>query len=230
MIGKPDDKSTPLGIYDRNRGTQITGIEVAGIALSLLWLLGCGLFFLFMPASDALAGEGATGALGFLITILAMFMPVGMILVATIAARASRVMREESQRLQAAIDAIRQSYLTQAQGRALVNEPSVARKLDEIAAATRKTETELAKFTSTRPQATPLRPKPAAPARNTTEHQGDLPLGTPAEEIGPPLSREDFIRALNFPETAEDEVGFAALRKALRDRQAAQLGRPVRMC
>ena len=41
--------------------------------------------------------------------------------------------------------------------------------------------------------------------------------------MGPPLSREDFIRAMNFPETAEDEEGFAALRKALRDRQAAQL-------
>ena len=220
MVGRNDGKSTPLGIYDRTRASQITSIEVIAIALSLIWLLACGLFFMLVPAADA-PDEG--GALRFMMTILAMFMPVAMIWVAATAARASRVMREESQRLQAAIDAIRQAYVAQSQGRALTSEPSVARKLDEIAAATRKTETALAKFTSTRPQTSPLRPKPEAAARNGAEDQAALPLGTPAEEMGPPLSREDFIRAMNFPETAEDEAGFAALRKALRDRQAAQL-------
>jgi len=220
MVGKQDSKSTPLGIYDRSRAAQITSIEVIAIALSLVWLLGCGLFFMFVPASDT---PNESGALRFLMTIMAMFMPVAMIWVAATAARDSRVMREESQRLQAAIDAIRQAYVAQSQGRALTSGPSVARKLDEIAAATRKTETAMAKFTSIRPQTTPLRPTPAPLARNEAEHQADLPLGTPAEELGPPLSREDFIRALNFPETADDELGFAALRKALRDRQAAQL-------
>ncbi|MEP1911605.1 MAG: hypothetical protein ABJJ33_07610, partial [Nitratireductor sp.] len=38
-----------------------------------------------------------------------------------------------------------------------------------------------------------------------------------------PLSAEDFTRALNFPETAEDKAGFDALRRALKDRSAAQL-------
>ena len=32
-----------------------------------------------------------------------------------------------------------------------------------------------------------------------------------------------MVRALNFPETAEDEDGFAALRRALKDRSAGQL-------
>ncbi len=220
MVGKQDGNSTPPGIYDRTRSSQMTSIEVIAIALSLLWLLGCGLFFLFTPASQS---TDDSGALRFMMTVLAIFMPVAMIWVGATAARASRIMREESQRLQAAIDAIRHAYVSQSQGRALSSEPSVARKLDEIAAATRKTETALAKFTSIRPQATPMRPKPEAPAQSGAEHQAALPLGTPAEEMGPPLSREDFIRAMNFPETAEDEEGFAALRKALRDRQAAQL-------
>ena len=220
MVGKQDGNSTPPGIYDRARSPQMTSIEVIAIALSLLWLLGCGLFFLFTPASNA---SDDSGALRFMMTVLAIFMPVAMIWVGATAARASRIMREESQRLQAAIDAIRQAYVGQSQGRALSSEPSVARKLDEIAAATRKTETALAKFTSIRPQTTPLRAKPETPAQSSAEHQAALPLGTPADEMGPPLSREDFIRAMNFPETAEDEEGFAALRKALRDRQAAQL-------
>ena len=55
------------------------------------------------------------------------------------------------------------------------------------------------------------------------EDQGLLELGTSADELAPPLSHADLIRAMHFPETAEDQEGFNALRKALKDRQASQL-------
>jgi hypothetical protein len=158
--------------------------------------------------------------LRFLVTMLAVFMPVGMIWVAATAARSSRVMREESQRLQAAIDAIRQAYIAQAQSGVSGGEASVSRKLDEIAAATRKTETVLATFSSRREgERKNSQPVPAP----TQDDQPALALGTSAEDIAPPLGSEDFIRALNFPETAEDREGFAALRRALKNRQSAQL-------
>jgi type II secretory pathway pseudopilin PulG len=152
-------------------------------------------------------------------TMLAIFMPVAMIWVAATAARASRVMREESQRLQTAIDAIRQAYIAQSQGRDLSNEPSVSRKLDEIAAAARKTETTF----TTRRDAASEPSRSTTPSVVATDDQPALALGTTAEDITPPLATEDFIRAMNFPETAEDEVGFAALRRALKDREASQL-------
>ncbi|MEP5010461.1 MAG: hypothetical protein ABJR08_15125, partial [Roseobacter sp.] len=63
-------------------------------------------------------------------------------------------------------------------------------------------------------------PPPAPPA---AEDQPALALGTQAADMAPPLAIDDFVRALNFPETAEDEVGFAALRRALKDRTSAQL-------
>ncbi len=84
-----------------------------------------------------------------------------MIWVAATAARSSRVMREESQRLQAAIDAIRHAYVAQAQRSAIGPEPSVARKLDEIAATARKTETALATF---RHRAATATSRPHSPA------------------------------------------------------------------
>lgn len=211
-------RSTPLGIYDRPAGMRVTSIEIAAIGLSCAWLVVSAFFALRLPpaASVELAG------LRFLLTALAIFLPVAMIWVAATAARASRVMREESARLQAAIDAIRQAYLAQAQGRMSGNEPSVARKLDEIAAAARKTETALATFATSRDRvSTAIRPKPPEPTQIDTQVQ--LPLGTTAEDMAPPLDRADFIRALNFPDTAEDEQGFAALRKALADREARQL-------
>lgn len=215
-----EGKPTPLGIYDKPKRATITGIEMIAIALSVLWLLGAAVFFLTLPSQPA---QGDAGGLRFLMTMLAIFMPVAMIWVAATAARASRVMREESQRLQAAIDAIRQTYVAQSQGRAPNMEPSVARKLDEIAAAQKKTETTLAQFSTKREPARVRKPQDANNNAETPMDQPSLALGTQAEELAPPLAREDFIRALNFPENAEDRDGFDALRRALQDRKASQL-------
>ncbi|WP_298858143.1 hypothetical protein [uncultured Sulfitobacter sp.] len=210
-------RPTPLGIYDKARSDGITGIEIIAIILSSIWLLGCLIFFVFMTQPPVPEGQGG---LRFLMTMLAVFMPVAMIWVGATAARASRVMREESQRLQAAIDAIRHAYIAQQQGGNLRSEPSVSRKLDEIAAATRKTETALATFSTRREEA----PRAAQPAiAPPSEDQPTLALGTQSTDLAPQVEIDDLIRALNFPETAEDEAGFAALRRAMKDRNAAQL-------
>jgi hypothetical protein len=184
-------------------------------------MLATAVFFLVLEPRGAFAESG--GPLHFVMVMLAVFVPVAMIWVAATAARSSRVMREESQRLQSAIDAIRHAYVAQNQSRNAIAEPSVARKLDEIAAAQRKTETALATFSSTRqPQQTRPAPKPAETPAGA-DGQVALPLGTTAEDLQPPLERDDFIRALNFPENANDKEGFAALRRALKDRPTAQL-------
>ena len=216
-------RPTPLGLYDKPRAPSVTGIEIAAVLLSLAWLGGAMLFFMLVPGD---AGN-SVDSLRFLMTMLAIFMPVGMIWVAATAARASRVMREESHRLQAAIDAIRQAYLSQNQRGAMAMDPSVQKKLDEIAEATRKAETALAIFSSVREREAAAVPRTAVPASPVVmtgdDGQTSLELGTPAEALVPPPPMSDFIRALNFPETAEDEEGFAALRRALRDRKSAQL-------
>ncbi|MDA5558322.1 hypothetical protein [Shimia sp. MMG029] len=222
MKDETQSQSTPLGIYEKPLQPKITVIEWIAVGATFAWLLGAVVFFMILPGNPFDHSDGVA----FLMTLFTVFMPVAMIWVAATAARSSRVMREESARLQAAIDAMRRTYVLQAQGAQAAQgvEPSVTKKLDEIAAATRKTETALATFSSSRDRTDSIR-KPASP--DTPEHaqidQGTLALGTPAEDLSPPLARSDFIQALNFPENAEDADGFAALRKALRDRQAAQL-------
>jgi hypothetical protein len=211
-------RPTALGIYDKPRHDTITSIEVIALALSGVWLLGAAFFFLILREEGT--SEDGAQSLRFLMTMLAIFMPVAMIWVAATAAKASRVMREESQRLQSSIDAIRQAYIAQQQGQNLRTEPSVTRKLDEIAAAARKTETALATFQSRRDESG--RPK-AQPELLSGDDQPALELGTQAIDMAPLLSNDDFVRALNFPETAEDEAGFASLRRALKDRSTSQL-------
>jgi len=198
-------------------------IELAAAILSLLWLGGAALWFLVLGPVDG-AGGHPGAALHFMTVSIVVFMPVAMLWVAAVAARASRTMREESARLRAAIDGIRDAYLTQNRAVGATVDKTVAQKLDEIVAAQRKTETALATFSSIRarePEPRPVRPAPPPPA--AIGDQVVLPLGTPAEEIAPPLERPDFIRALNFPESPEDKAGFIALRRALKDRPTAQL-------
>ncbi len=207
---QPDQESerpTSLGIYDRPQRPSVTSIEIAAGVLSVIWLV-VSVLFLVLP--DQTQGGG------FIVTLLAVFLPVAMIWVAATAMRASRVMREESARLQTAIDAIRQAYVVQQQRAASSYEPTVSKKLDEIAAVTKKAEDALATFSSKRRE--PLQVAPPAPGGQTS-----LALGTTAEEITPPLTTDTFIRALNFPETEKDTEGFTALRMALKDRKASKL-------
>ncbi|CAD0184118.1 hypothetical protein RUESEDTHA_00996 [Ruegeria sp. THAF57] len=202
------ERPTTLGIYDKPATPSVTEIEIVAIALSVIWLI-VSVVFLVLPGKV----EGGS----FVVTLLAVFMPVAMIWVAATSMRASRVMREESARLQTAIDAIRQAYVVQQQRAASGYEPAVTKKLDEIAQTAKKTESALATFSTQRTE----------PARSTinsgTGDQTSLELGTQADDIAPRLSTGVFIRALNFPETQEDTEGFDALRLALKDRKTAQL-------
>ena len=216
-MANKDAQKPEMGIYHKpDDEARITATEVIAAVLSLLWLLGAGVFFLTLGG-----GDSDFDSIRFVMMLIAIFMPIAMIWVGALAVRASVTMREESRRLQSAISAMRQTYLAQQQGGAA--NQSVEKKLEEIAAAQRKTETTLAMFTSIRPAAVPPEDKLAIPAPVTADGQASFALGTPSETLAPPLSVADFIRALNFPETADDKEGFRALRRALSDRKVSQL-------
>ncbi|SLN59824.1 hypothetical protein ROJ8625_03029 [Roseivivax jejudonensis] len=223
MADEHSARTTPIGVYDRTQPGEDapSSGEIAAAALCALWVLLAGGYFLVF-------GTGGADGLRFALVLMTIFLPVAMIWVAATAMRATRILRAESARLQAAVDALRHAYVSQAQaGRSEPQGSAITRKLDEIAAAQRKTETTLAVFTSTRsaprPATASAAPPATVPAPAEAAAQPTLALGTSAEDTAPALPRADLIRALNFPETAEDTEGFAALRRALKDRQAAQL-------
>lgn len=218
--GRPSDPGlAPAAEPDRSgRATEI----VAGL-LSVGWVVAVLAYILVSPPGDDVR------TLGLVMTLLIVFLPLALIWVAVITLRSVRDLRAEAARLQAAVDAMRASYVqTSSQMQAAALKPSVEKKLDEIAAATKQAETVLATFTSRR-DATLTQPSAdrkaalAMPQPDPEAEEPRLALGTPAEEMRPPLSMADFIRALNFPESPEDKEGFRALRLALEDRSVAKL-------
>ncbi|MEM7296070.1 MAG: hypothetical protein AAF330_05505 [Pseudomonadota bacterium] len=207
-----------MGVFDRPRRSRFTVIEVIALVLSLIWLLGSVVFFVGL-GGNALAPE-ELDRLTFVVTLLAVFLPIALIWVAASAARSQQIAKEESQRLQAAVDALRQAYVADSHGRVSVQ--PMEKKLEEIASAARQTEAAVASFTSQRrPNRAPRISDRETAADGTDDTQTTLALGTPANEIAPTLTRDEYIRALHFPENTEDKEGFAALRLALKDRKAS---------
>jgi hypothetical protein len=201
--------------------TSLGALEWVAGAMSLVWLGAVGAYVWTAP-------EGA-GTLGLVLTLLVVFLPLALIWASVVTLRSVRALRAEAQRLQATVEAMRAAYVQSQQVAQAVAKPSVEKKLDELAASARHTETVLASFTSRRDQtlthasadrkAALVAPRPAPPE----QEQPGLALGTPAEDMRPPLSVADFIKALQFPESPDDKDGFRALRLALEDRTTAKL-------
>ncbi|WP_298429977.1 hypothetical protein [uncultured Jannaschia sp.] len=189
--------------------------EVAALVMSLGWLALVGWFFGSMEPEQARLSRA--DPLGFMMTILGVFLPVALIWVAASAARTSRTMREESARLQAAIDAMRMSYIDQQHMAGLSLKRGMEDRIDEVARAQAVLGAELATLRHA-PEA-PALPDPGRPA--APEPQSTLALDDP--DAPDPLPADDFIRALDFPKNDRDTEGFRILRRALEHRATAQL-------
>ncbi|WP_323037529.1 hypothetical protein [Pararhodobacter sp.] len=116
---------------------------------------------------------------------------------------------------------MRRGWIREQQAAGLALKPSVEEKLDEIAAAQRKAETQIAMFTSSRDPARRA-PKPAQPTSAPDGSQPVLALENPLPATEP-IAPLDFIRALHFPEHETDDAGFEALRRAMQDHATADL-------
>jgi hypothetical protein len=195
--------------------------EVVAALATLAWLGSVAGFFFFAPSG----GEGGIGAVASFLSLLAVFLPVVLIWVAASTARNARALREEAARLQAAIDAMRQATIASSQGggRAL---PQLEQRLDALIAAHRRTEGVLARLAAGDTPAVGAPERKAAlvpPPPRPSEGQPTLALGPTATAVAEPVSVPDFLRALNFPDSAQDKPGFRALRLALDDPRAARL-------
>jgi hypothetical protein len=212
----------PLGNAAAFR-SGIGAAEVIALVLSLLWIIGVTLGLVFVRNS----GGDTNGSLSFVLTLIAIFLPVAIVWIAAAGARHVRTIREDINRLHVATDALRMAQTLQTG--AVQSKSLVEKRLDEIVAAQKKTESAIATFASIRPQ-TPTFSSPraasipqATPLPATGDGQAALALGATLDDMSPPVGLDELIRALHFPENPDDKNGFRALRRALQDRKIGQL-------
>lgn len=179
--------------------------EAVPILLSVLWVAAVGvLFWVFAPDSG----------LRHVVMLLAMLVPVGMAWGARLALRTVRGVTAEIRRLQATVEALRQAAVDPRPA------PSASPAPAPAPSAAPFPDPATSRFASRREVSRLIVPR-AAPQR--LPDQPALALGPGPEDDDPPLERPDLVRALNFPENQDDTEGFAALRRALRDRRARRL-------
>jgi membrane protein implicated in regulation of membrane protease activity len=128
MAMRPTKADAALKAGEKPEGLRLSAVEIIAGALSLVWLAAAALFFLILPTETE---GGGFDTMGFVMTLLAVFLPIAVIWVAAIAMRSARIVREESRRLQAAIDAMRQTYVADRQARGAGGmDPTVEKKLN----------------------------------------------------------------------------------------------------
>ncbi|MEM8630437.1 MAG: hypothetical protein AAGF74_04315 [Pseudomonadota bacterium] len=184
---------------------------VAG-GISLVWLALCAAYFYVAPASDV-----PWEPLTVFAVAVAIVLPLFLIWMAAGAAQALNDAQADIASLEKSNSDMRRSYLNLQQEQTMPVRP--ADPSGEVPTETEQSEA-FATFATRRArrgtEKTGAKPQP--PAQNDSEPlQAPLPLETPARHSGAPVTVEDFIIALNFPKTAEDEEGFLALRRALAD-------------
>lgn len=216
---EPDEKPMDLGLYARSDGqSAMTATEYVAAGLSVVWVIAVGAYVWSGPQGESVVG--------LVLTLLVVFLPLALIWSAVTTLRSVRALRAEAARLQATVEAMRAAYVANQQTAA--NKPSVERKLDELAASARHTESALARFNTRRDSGLTVASADrkvalVAPRPQPEAEQPGLALGTPAEDLRAPLSVTDFILAVQFPESPDDKDGFRALRLALEDRNVAKL-------
>ena len=208
-----DFKTNPLESYEKRKGNSMSPPELILIVLTASWIIGSA----YLLMSETLNGDGT-----FIIQLVVVFMPLALLSLCFIIMRASRVMQEETQMLQTAVNALRKAYTNQIKLQEYSDSNSaIGGKLEELSKAQNKIQNTLEiisneSFTSSKRSAQlSISDSPSSDNKD----QPLLAIGTRAEELSEPLSLDDFIRALNFPENADDEDGFAALRRGLQNRE-----------
>lgn len=228
----------------------MTFAEIGALVFAIVWVVICIVFFFGLGGTEA--GTEKNGV-GFVLVVASVLVPIAVVWLAVASARSARIMTEESERLQASMSAMRKVMIEVQEFQALSGPrladkaPRLENQTPRMPPAEKP-----AVFASSRPHPKagsepaaraeppvmrdvspaaqkaaspkPAGSAPAAPASPATsgDAQASLAFGTPQAKTGA-VGIDDLIRAVNFPENAEDEEGFGALRRTLVDRKVATL-------
>lgn len=216
---------------DRAREAEgLARSDALAIAVAIAWVVVMGAFFWMVWPETGPDDGFAMGRLA--LVLIAVFMPAGLVLVASASSRGLRDLRHELFQVQAGLHRIADAQTahsamirSKAAQAAVPPEtapapPQNGSQQSGPIASSPTAQSPVTGFTSRREVSRLIVPR-AAP--QVPADQPALALDTPPEPANPPIERPDLIKALHFPNDENDTAGFAALRRALRDRSARKL-------
>ena len=206
------DSKLGLGIYGKENKSNSTIIDISTISISILWVV---FSIFFLTFGEDRTDENLEKA-NFLLNCLAVFIPVVVIVTFSIVLKMSGKLKGEVLKLQTEIDAMRRTYVTQQQVSGLTIRPGIEKKINEIEAAQKKTDNEVAKF-STRRETNEHSHQKAALSKSKATFKNDeppLPLEVKENGVGgsnPSILIGDFIKAAELMEEVIDMVPGEAI-------------------
>ena len=210
-------RTSPDGISTQGSRQNLNAISAIVMGLALIWVIFCGFVFWSIPPVSTEAALVFAGA---------ALLPAAILGVCALMIQKFQSSQQDAHRLHTAVEALRHSFIEQNNSSAQASlEASISRKLTEIAEEQRKIHSLLSQLPDVQADsaAEQARPKSDATSQEGPNDQTVLELGTPLESLAVPLSNSDFIRALNFPETPDDKIGFAVMNRAMKDHLTSQM-------
>ena len=209
---------TPSDGLSASANCQSQNVIVAvTIGLAVIWLIFSGfVFWNNPPVSPEVT----------LVFIGAAILPASILFICALMVKKSQILQQDAQRLHTVVEALRHSFIEQSKTDSQTSlNASVNRKLAEIAEEQRKIHILISQFPTlqTDGAAGQSRSESHLSSQEEPSDQSVLELGTPLEVFTAPLSNADYIRALNFPETPDDTVGFAVMNRAMKDPLTSQM-------
>lgn len=201
----PSLRRPPADGAQTRRRTGTTGEWITGFLLAI-WI---GVLSVLLARGGLAELHGAV----LVAVLVILLLPLAALAVALLALRRMRALDDQLAALQDSFDGLRLAWQAQALARTR-SDPATAPDPRQavIDGARRATESAGAVFASARS------PRSAAAAGDGADAvaQPALALGPePRAAVGAPPEQHDLIRALHFPEDADDREGFAALQRAL---------------
>ena len=202
MSDTKDETGLELGVYGDKGARPVFGmVEIVALAACVAWVFVIGLTFT-LGSRD--------GAVSAVLTALAIVMPLVLIWTVALSLKTARQLREEAAHLQKSIDALRHAQVVAKQA---ATSPVV-----RAAPAPQRS-------TTSAPARDPISARPADTVEPApSDQQESLALDPPLPQRDP-ITVEEFIRAMNFPNDQSDKTGFRALRRALDDPHSGKLVR-----
>ena len=202
---------------------QSLGTEtLIALAFTIFWLVACAMYIVF-DVPSMMATE-SSGILTLVMELMASFFPLIMVWIAAYLSKSIRSVRAEASVLRKSMNQIKTFLLEKPQN----SNTALAEQLAKIMALAKQTEqrlNELAEKQIGMPVAARTNSDALAEKipKSQDPSQATLPLHTSMEPERMPITVVEFIRALNFPENANDKEGFRILRRAFEERELGKL-------